>query len=505
MKVERIDETGHGEGVIPLSGKLAFGVGAVGESMFFGLFGVFIMIYYNQAIGLSASLIGTAIMLAMIGDAISDPVVGIVSDRWRSKFGRRHPFLLAAPLPLALSIYCIFNPPKSITVDPDGSTEMYLFAWLTVWTILSRMFVTLYHVPHLALGGEMTKDQHQRSQLFSVNSIFTFGTLATFMFVAFRYFFGDDRIRESDGQMVPGHLDPAAYDPLVFTACVAVLITIWGCAAGTWRYIPSLSAPPSNPQPISPLTFIKAVGKTLKNRNYMVLVIGFFFFMLTSGIYDTLEVFMFTYFWELKTEQMAWLRLVGAPAAVSGAFLSPILMRRFDRKPVMLTSLAGGVIFAQLMVDLRLLGLMVENGSSALLPILLVNRFGFAFCIGVSTVVMLSMIGDIIDDNELETGERQEGLYYSARSFFAKASSSFGIFFAGMVLEHFVQLPSGAIPGELDSDVVRRLGIMAGPVMAVAAVISLFIYSRYSLNRERHQEISKLLKERAVSNEDADA
>ena len=171
MDLNRSEVTGQGDAGISLVGKLSFGLGAVGESVFFGLFGGFITIYYNQVIGLSNALIGTAIMLALIGDAITDPIVGIMSDRWHSRFGRRHPFLVAAPVPLVLSILCIFNPPEALTAGADGPSQMLLFAWLAFWTILSRAFVTLYHVPHLALGGELTKDQHQRSQLFSANTV----------------------------------------------------------------------------------------------------------------------------------------------------------------------------------------------------------------------------------------------------------------------------------------------------------------------------------------------
>ena len=86
--------------------KLIFGSGAVGEAVYLGLFNTFITIYYNQAVGLANTLIGIAIMLAMIGDAVTDPLVGIMSDRWRSKHGRRHPFLFVAPVPLVLALYC---------------------------------------------------------------------------------------------------------------------------------------------------------------------------------------------------------------------------------------------------------------------------------------------------------------------------------------------------------------------------------------------------------------
>ena len=79
------------------------------------MFNTFITIFYNQVIGLSNTLIGVAVMLAIIGDAITDPVVGIISDRWHSRHGRRHPFLFVAPVPLAITLYLIFIPPASIS------------------------------------------------------------------------------------------------------------------------------------------------------------------------------------------------------------------------------------------------------------------------------------------------------------------------------------------------------------------------------------------------------
>ena len=197
--------------------KLIFGLGAVGEVVYLGLFNGFITIYYNQVLGLSNTLIGLAIMLAMIGDAVTDPIVGIVSDSWKSKYGRRHPFLFIAPIPLAIALFFIFNPPGIFLQDASGASQISLFVWLAIWTILSRGFLTLYSVPHLALGGELSKDQHQRSQLFSANTVVGYVAGASFAFVLWSYFFAGERIRESDGQLVPGHLDAAAYGPAIFS------------------------------------------------------------------------------------------------------------------------------------------------------------------------------------------------------------------------------------------------------------------------------------------------
>lgn len=479
-----------------MSTKLAFGIGASGEAIYLGLSNAFIVIFYNQVIGLNNALIGTAVMLAMIGDAISDPLVGIVSDRWRSRLGRRHPFLIAAPVPLALSLYFVFNPPQWI-LDMPG--EMAIFAWLATWTIVSRTVLTLFNVPHLALGGELSKDQHERSQLFSANTIFGAVSGAGFAFVAWSFFFADEVVRASDGAVVPGHLAAESYGPLILTACALVVITIWTCAAGTAKEIPYLSKAELQENRLTLMAFLRQIVGTFKNRNYLVILVGYFFFMIASGIYDTLNIHINTYFWELKPNQIRWFGLVGAIAAITGALLSPLFMRLFDRKPVMLISLTITTICAQLVVTLRLFGLMPENGDPLLLPLLLMNAAGFLFSIGMGSVAIMSMIGDIVDENELICGERQEGLFYSARAFFAKASNSVGHFFAGIMLEYYVRLPFQAIPGELSADTLTRLGISAGPLMGVAAIFSLLIYSRYNLSRDRHQEIMRKLRERAAA------
>ncbi len=474
--------------------KLAFGAGAVGEAVYLGLFNGFITIYYNQAVGLSNTLIGTAIMLAMFADALTDPLVGVVSDRWRSRRGRRHPFLYAAPVPLAIAVYAIFNPPQFADAE---FAQWGLFAWLAVWTVLSRCALTLYSVPHMALGGELTSDQHQRSQLFSVNTVVGYVSGATFGFVAWSFFFAGQRQRGTDGAWVPGHLDPAAYGPLILLACALIVIAVWSSAAGTHHQIPHLTRAERQQNRLTLIALMKAILATFRNRNYLIMIVGYFFFMIASGIYDTLNVFINTYFWALHPEQIRWLGLIGGPCAMLGAVCSPLLMRRFDRKPVMLAALACTVLFAQLVVDLRLLGLMPDNGSPALLPLLLANAAGFTFVLGVGTVAVLSMIGDMIDENEFHTGLRQEGLFYSARSFFAKASYSFGHFFAGVMLDVYVRLPFEAVPGALSDDVRLRLGVTAGPLMGLAALISLAIYSRYNLGRARHAQILEELAARA--------
>ncbi len=485
---------------LPLRIRLAYGVGAVGELVFLGMFNTFITIFYNQAIGLSNTLIGTAVMISLLADAIADPAVGMISDRWRSKLGRRHPFLFAAPLPAAISLYMIFAPPAVLTGAVSGHEpdQFPLFLWLCFWTVASRIFLTLYVIPHFALGGELAREPNERSRLFSMNAVFGYATGALFAIVSWGVFLGGKTLNRS-GVLVPKHLEASAYGPLVFTASAVVLFAILLSAWGTRGQIPFLSAPPAQQERLSLRTYYSDLMNALTNRNYRFLMIGFFFFMISVGLTETFGVFANTYVWELETRQLSWFGAAAVPAILLGALLAPAVMRRFDRRPVLLCAIAGATVTAQLPIDLRLLGLFPVNGSAMLLPLLLANTAVTAASIAVATVAVLSMLGDIADQNEVTTSMRQEGLIYSARAFFAKASNSAGHFCAGLLLDLFVRIPFGAVPGKLPGDVVFRLALASGPIMGFAAVIAIPFYARYDLTRAQHRVLLDQLDARRQS------
>ena len=478
---------------LPIRTTLAYGIGEVGEVVFLGMFNTFIVIYYNQAIGLSNSLIGTAIMLATIGDAISDPMVGMISDRWRSRLGRRHPFLFAAPIPLAVSLYAIFSPPDYLTGGVAGEpNQLWLFAWLAVWTICGRLFVTLYTIPHHALGAELAKNPNERSRLFSSNAIIGYVSGALFSFTVWGFFLSGESML-ADGSVIPKHLDASAYPPVVISACAIILVMINLSALGTVGRVPYLSSVAKSDARRSLLSFYREMMGVFANPNYTFLMIGFFLLMISVGLSDTLSVFIATYFWEFKPEQIKWFGLMGVPAIIIGATLSPGLMRKFDRKPVLIGGLLGLLIIGPVPLVLRLFDLMPANGSEYLLPIVIVNAMVSMMCAAAGAVAMMSILGDIADENELLIGLRQEGLIYSARAFFAKASNSAGHFFGGIFLDVYIVFPFDAVPGEVDADIIWRLGLFAGPIMCIAGFCALPFYARYRLTRAKHLEILKKL------------
>lgn len=148
------------------STKLFYGFGFSAQGIKDGLFQLFLFFYFNRVLGLDPALAGTASVIALMFDAVSAPLVGIISDKWTSlKWGRRHPFMFASALPMGLFTWLLFAPPA-------GLSEMVLFWWLTIFTILVRLSLTLFIVPGMSLGAELTDDYNERMEVTSYRIMF---------------------------------------------------------------------------------------------------------------------------------------------------------------------------------------------------------------------------------------------------------------------------------------------------------------------------------------------
>ena len=143
----------------------AYGFGQIGEALHNAGFGVFLIFYYQQIIGVSGTLTGLAMFVSLAFDAVADPVIGAVSDRTRTRWGRRHPFIVLAAVPLACFFFALFNPPA-------GLSPFQAFLWLTTFLILARATMSCYLLPLTALGAEMARDYAQRSTMYAFNVLF---------------------------------------------------------------------------------------------------------------------------------------------------------------------------------------------------------------------------------------------------------------------------------------------------------------------------------------------
>ena len=206
---------------------LAYGVGQAAEGIKNQAFNVFLLFYYQQVVGVSGTLTGLALGIALVFDAVTDPLAGFASDRLRSRWGRRHPFMFISAFPLALSFIAIFNPPAELS-------EYGSFLWLLAFAILVRASLTFYHVPHLALGAEMAHDYNQRSTVFAYSTVFSITAMALVSFIGYRYFF------PTTAEFSPGTLNPEGYASFSIFFASGMLIMIMLCLGGTAREIPHL-------------------------------------------------------------------------------------------------------------------------------------------------------------------------------------------------------------------------------------------------------------------------
>ena len=474
---------------VPIAGKVGFGVGQLAEGLHSAGINGFLILYYQQVLGLPGTLAGTALLIAMIFDAFSDPMVGAFSDHVRTRFGRRHPFIVASAIPLGVVFFALFSPPAGL--DQTG-----LFAWLVTFAVLERVALTFYGVPHSALGAEMAPQYDDRSTIFSVSTGFGFLGGVLGLSCAYIFFFPETP------EFRPGTLNPAGYPLLASVFALGMVLSIFACAWGTRSEIPYLVGRTDHPTSFDLTQTFRNVGVIVSNRSFAALFLGSVFGALVLNIDEILNPYMGLHFWALPTDQIAVLpfaALLGLPVAL---FLAQYLPRVFDKRNTTMLCIVVFVIFANTPVFLRLLDVswFPENGSRWIVPIL----FGRGVLVGcfapVALIMLASMLADVCDEIELESGQRLEGLVFSARSFALKLTSGVGNWIGGVILD-LIAFPTNATVGTVPEDVLFNLGLVVGPLGAGLGSVGLGFYMMYRLDRGRHAEISAELAERRSARE----
>jgi len=463
--------------------RLTFGLGSSAEAICLYSFGLLSMLYYNQVLGLSATLAGLAPTLALVFDAVSDPLIGSISDRFKSrKWGRRHPFMFFAPLPVALCFFAIFNPPD----DLEGFT---LFLWFVSFAVALRTFMTLYHVPHLALGGELSTNYHERSKIMSYNNFFGWIGGAGTHFVALTFAFA------ATAEYTNGLLNPGAYPVFSAVAAVIVFFVLYASAWYTRDQIPRLSQPPDDQPAFSYKEFVADLKAVLVNRNYVYLLVALFLLSIMLGMRGAFNLYMNTYYFEFLPAQIALFVIGSAVGYVTAFSLTTSIHRRFDKRATIVTSAILLSIVPALPVILRMLGYFPDNGAVMLLPLMITFAGLGGVCGAVLNISVMSALADIADENELLYGHRQEGMLYAARTFFSKADNALGHFLAGMTLD-LIQFPAKSKPGEVDPEVIFWLGMVDSPITILPGLLAAGFYAGYRINRNRHAQIRRQLEER---------
>ena len=464
---------------MPFSSKLAFGVGQFAEGLKNTAFGLFVLFYYNQILELPGVLAGLALSIALLFDAITDPLAGSLSDNWQSKRGRRHPFMYASALPLALAFIGLFWPPGDI----ETLGQWGLFAWLTLFAILTRGAMTLYHVPHLALGAEMTENYNERNRIVAFRQFFSAVGVAAVALIGFGFFFADAR---------GGRTEAANYPPFAITLGILMVATIWYSALGTRKEVPHLSQPAAKPQRRVIFQLLSDLFAGFTNRSFRWLFGGVLVVFVMAGVNSALDLYIYQYFWELADWQMLALTVGGTVLGLMvGVFVAVPLLRFTGKRFGVILGTSVWAICQVIPVVLRLLDMLPGNGTEALFIALFAFKFVQGAILQLAYVAFGSMMADIADEHEFTSGARQEGIFFGAVAFSAKATSGIGTLIGGIGLD-LIAWPRGAeiqTAADVPPETLVHLGLFYGPVVAGFAVVSVWCYTHYSLTRERHAQI----------------
>ena len=226
------------------------------------IFGTWVLLYYNQVLGLEPYLASIALGISLIFDAISDPLVGAWSDRLKSKLGRRHPFIYASIIPLAFCIWLLFIPPSSYD-------QIYLFFKLLILTICIRLAITFFETPRAALGPELTKDYDRRNTLNAMGLFFGYGGAILVGYVMLEYFLPETS--EFTGSRA--YLNPAGYEKLAYFAGLATLVLGFIAASSTHKHIKDLHVVPSRNN-IRMKEIFNELIETLSNKSWLMIFFG---------------------------------------------------------------------------------------------------------------------------------------------------------------------------------------------------------------------------------------
>lgn len=471
---------------VPWGIRLFFGLGQAAESVKNWGFGTLLLIYYVQVLGVSGSLAGTAIAIALVFDAISDPAVGSWSDNFRSKYGRRHPFMLGAIIPLPVFFFLLFWPPVSLS-------GIGLFIWLTVFTILTRTALTFFHVPYLALGAELTKDYHERTTIVMIRTGMGYLSSLLVVVIAFSFFFVSSEA-VPDPQLTR---EPYFMFAIVSSITMAVMMffSIWG-TRGTIKH---LSGNHDQGKPFNPRFIYLDLIEALKNNSFRALIFGVFLLYVYLGVHGALATHLKTFFWDLDTNGIRAWQISSIAGGIAGVPFVPWINRHLDKKVTVIWGVSISTVLGTAPVLLHLVHLMPED-PAILIP-LLCTFAGLGSFAGVQALVSTgSMLGDIADEHELKHGKRQEGIYFSTFSFAAKCTSGLGNLIAGIALD-IITLPLYTNPEDVPERVLTNFGLLYG-LIALIAIAALWVFRPYHLDKKRHDEIMVQLRETVWASDD---
>lgn len=435
---------------LSLGVKLGFGVGDLGGNLFFTAMGFWSLNYLTDTVGIAAATAGLAIMIGKIWDAVTDPMMGFISDRTRSRWGRRRPYFLFGAVPMMLSMWFFFT-------APHFATSFGGFLWAALALCILNTAFTVVNIPYGALTPDLTKSYKERSALNGFR--FSFAVIGTILGAAIVLPIvkvagvGNERAGFSMVGLIFG-----------IVMAISILITFFSVREGD-----------HSREPVSKEKFFATFLAVFKNKTYVRLLVVYACNLTGITFIQTILVYYFKYLYnnEGMTTIAMVLLLVTAMVCVP---VSVMVAKKIGKK--LTYQLALGIITISCMT-IFFLGHVL--GMNFTLAVMVFSGIG----IGFSYVPPFAMLPDVVEVDSVQTGKRKEGAYYGMWTFISKLGVATATALAGLFLGW-----SGFIAGaDQTPATLMMIRYIVGPIPAVIFIAGILILNKYPLDEKTYDSI----------------
>ena len=465
---------------IRLSEKIGYGLGDMSSSMFWKLFGAYLMIFYTDVFGISAAVVGTMFAVTRVWDSFFDPVVGAVADRTSSRWGRFRPYLLFLAVPFGVIGILTFLTP------PFGQTGKIVYAFITY--ALMMMVYSAINVPYASLLGVMSPDPADRNTLATYRMTFAYlgSFLALLLFMPLVNAFGGG---DSGGPMLGWLTAPqAGWLMAVGVIAVVCVLLFLGCFALTKERVRAVR---------QGKTSLKTdLRDLLHNRPWWILLGAGVASLVFNSIRDGATVYYFKYYVdETAVGSISFLGLpfvlsglylaVGQAANILGVILAAPVSNRIGKRRTFLAAMAVASVLSIAFFWL---------GKDQLVPIFILQAL-ISVCAGSIFPLLWSMYADCADYSELQTGNRATGLIFSSSSMSQKFGWAFGTAITGWMLAQF-GFQANAVQS---AETLQGIRMFLSLLPAAGAFLSLVFIYFYPLSEQKMRQITHELEEKRTA------
>jgi Na+/melibiose symporter-like transporter len=446
-----------------------YGSAAVAFGIKNNAFSYLLLIYSTQVLGIPGYLAAMALAIAMAWDAVSDLLLGHWSDKTQSRLGRRHPFMYAGFILLPLSFYALFNPLFELT-------EVSRWWYLLGTAILIRTAVTLFEVPSVALLPDLVKDYDERNRWLALRHAFGWYGGNGIHVINMGIWVGAAGVASQSGYSIYG-----VVGALIIAASVLV------SSLGTQRAAAAMPPPAESFRFTEIWTEIKQIAHSLTNANFFWLFVYSLIVGAAAGMSTALYLYNVTYFFNFSGPQIAVTGLFVFASPAIAYFLAPSLGHKLGKKRAAIVALVGAIFLYPIPYLLTLAGFWPSAGSWSSLMIysLFVTAEVVGFIVG--AVMLDSMMADVVEDSEVKTSRRSEGLFYAARSFAGKAVSALGIVLAGSIVS-LVGMDGIKTVEDMTDTMRTDLASFFLPAYCGLYFLAIYLISKYRIDRDAHNE-----------------